>query len=480
MVDFEKCSLRPPGKSFDPVEAYGSKNPTLFTLKINHGGFFTLRSPRRYMNGKVNCFDGVDSDEFSIHELSEMLKLLCYKNESMFYHFKIPNSGLDLGLKPLVSNSDVTDMVKQVGSIKVIEVYIELWLSAIDYESMSNPAKMSTIDTDVPKSMSNPLPMKKIGFASKPKKKFIKKLSKKALSKEVFKQWDGGVDVVQIGKEQGVDAVDIGKESKNGPSHFDMTNDFDPFLRITSIEDVQVDMGDFRRKYNKNSKWEGFIEHQIEKNDDFEDEELNLEDFDSYLWDVMNGMKNDFSSALVVEWNGDDKYQVIRPKGYQCVVNMSTKVCTCRRWELTRIPCKHAAAAINDMGNNGMGNNGMYYVPIELIPPKHHPQVGRPPKKRNKSAMEVEEMEKHGKLTRARKTVRCLLCKQIGHNRRSCKGQTIETKTNPGNKKRKIASQGKSSSQPPPISSPVRPLQGIVIRDSPSANTRSSRLQVSS
>ncbi|GJW00836.1 mutator type transposase [Tanacetum coccineum] len=181
-----------------------------------------------------------------------------------------------------------------------------------------------------------------------------------------------------------------------------------------------------------------------------------------------------------VEWNGDDKYQVIRPKGYQCVVNMSTKVCTCRRWELTRIPCKHAAAAINDMGNNGMGNNGMYYVPIELIPPKHHPQVGRPPKKRNKSAMEVEEMEKHGKLTRARKTVRCLLCKQIGHNRRSCKGQTIETKTNPGNKKRKIASQGKSSSQPPPISSPVRPSQGIVIRDSPSANTRSSRLQVSS
>ncbi|GKC72409.1 mutator type transposase, partial [Tanacetum coccineum] len=89
-----------------------------------------------------------------------------------------------------------------------------------------------------------------------------------------------------------------------------------------------------------------------------------------------------------VEWNGDDKYQVIRPKGYQCVVNMSTKVCTCRRWELTRIPCKHAVAAINDIENNDM-----------VI----------------------------------------------------------------GNKKRKIAAQGKSSSQPPPVSSPARPSQGIIL-----------------
>ncbi|GKC55287.1 mutator type transposase, partial [Tanacetum coccineum] len=105
---------------------------------------------------------------------------------------------------------------------------------------------------------------------------------------------------------------------------------------------------------------------------------------------------------------------------------------------------------------------------------------GRPPKKRKKSAMEVEEMVKHEKLTRAGKTVRCLLCKQLGHNRRSCKGQTMEPKTNPGNKKRKTAAQGKSSSQPPPVSSPARPSQCIMIRDSPSANTRSSRLQVSS
>nr|GEV09807.1 hypothetical protein [Tanacetum cinerariifolium] len=56
----------------------------------------------------------------------------------------------------------------------------------------------------------------------------------------------------------------------------------------------------------------------------------------------------------------------------------------------------------------------------------------------------------------------------------------MEPKTNPGNKKRKTAAQGKSSSQPPPVSSLARPSQGIMIRDSPSTNTRSLRLQVSS
>ncbi|GJW02078.1 hypothetical protein Tco_1560934 [Tanacetum coccineum] len=45
---------------------------------------------------------------------------------------------------------------------------------------------------------------------------------------------------------------------------------------------------------------------------------------------------------------------------------------------------------------------------------------------------------------------------------------------------KETAAQGKSSSQPPLVSSLARPSQGIVIRDSPSANTRSSRLQVSS
>ena len=60
------------------------------------------------------------------------------------------------------------------------------------------------------------------------------------------------------------------------------------------------------------------------------------------------------SSKYRVTWNGGQKYQVNGPWGEQCVMDISSKTCSCRRWELTGMPCKHAVATINDMGNNGM------------------------------------------------------------------------------------------------------------------------------
>ncbi|GJT06823.1 transposase, MuDR [Tanacetum coccineum] len=63
-------------------------------------------------------------------------------------------------------------------------------------------------------------------------------------------------------------------------------------------------------------------------------------------------------------------------------------------------------------------------TPITLTPPNYKPPVGRPRKKRRKSAAEIyDNLVKKGKLSRAGKTVTCLKCGQQGHNKRSCKGQ---------------------------------------------------------
>ncbi|GKD92265.1 mutator type transposase [Tanacetum coccineum] len=63
-------------------------------------------------------------------------------------------------------------------------------------------------------------------------------------------------------------------------------------------------------------------------------------------------------------------------------------------------------------------------TPITLTAPNYKPPIGRPKKKRRKSAAEIyDNLVKRGKLSRAGGTVTCLKCGQQGHNQRSCKGQ---------------------------------------------------------
>nr|GEW80954.1 transposase, mutator type [Tanacetum cinerariifolium] len=105
----------------------------------------------------------------------------------------------------------------------------------------------------------------------------------------------------------------------------------------------------------------------------------------------------------------------------QCVVNMDRRVCSCRKWELARITCKHVVAAIYNMYKNEMGVgipkhwvhaayrletweyvysfkinpcNGREMWPVVesktvIIPHNHKSQVGRPLKKRKKSVDEL-------------------------------------------------------------------------------------------
>ena len=155
-------------------------------------------------------------------------------------------------------------------------------------------------------------------------------------------------------------------------------------------------------------------------------------------------------------WNGTTKYEVYGPWHDQHVVDMGEMTCTCRKWELNGIPCKHAIATIHEMGDSGETVGELYtYVnkvyllstwreaysnkvepikgrvmwpksncPFTLTPPPHHTQPGRPKVKRKRSADEKSLSQSQGKrLTRKFVSVRCGKCKNRGHNARSCKGQ---------------------------------------------------------
>ncbi|CAI9261197.1 unnamed protein product [Lactuca saligna] len=173
-----------------------------------------------------------------------------------------------------------------------------------------------------------------------------------------------------------------------------------------------------------------------------------------------------WASQYTVRWNGSDKYQVQGPWQDQHVVDMVERVCNCRKWELTGLPCKHVIAVLNDKADNGdeVGELHTYahrvhwletwktaYVykvepikgramwpisecPIKITPPIHKNQPGRPKKKMRHSAEEKSQKKgdnvasgsgsqsniasRSGKLTRKFIQVTCSKCK--------IKGTTLE------------------------------------------------------
>ncbi|KAK9048569.1 hypothetical protein SSX86_032465 [Deinandra increscens subsp. villosa] len=169
-----------------------------------------------------------------------------------------------------------------------------------------------------------------------------------------------------------------------------------------------------------------------------------------------------------------------KAKAYKCNISPSTKVlfqvkeldevcvdiekktCTCRKWNLTGIPCFHACAVYGFLQLpveeyvDHYYSKEMYLKAYEnYIPPlpseKYWPQVdlpldpppikigpGRPKKNRKKDPH--EDPKKPGKLTRHGVKMSCSVCKSRTHNIRTCpnKGKVLIQPKKPRGRPRKI------------------------------------------
>ncbi|GKE41449.1 hypothetical protein Tco_1468733, partial [Tanacetum coccineum] len=108
---------------------------------------------------------------------------------------------------------------------------------------------------------------------------------------------------------------------------------------------------------------------------------------------IMESIKKE-AHLIKVQWNGGNKYHV------SAYWNMS----------------------LNDRASPPPGSEKST-CSTTLLPPKHHVQVGRPKKKRKRSKHEDEPFMKDGKLSKKRRTITCQSCRNIGHNKATCKGQ---------------------------------------------------------
>nr|GEW41281.1 hypothetical protein [Tanacetum cinerariifolium] len=138
-------------------------------------------------------------------------------------------------------------------------------------------------------------------------------------------------------------------------------------------------------------------------------------------WDALEGV---YKKIL---WNAAKATsEVTRPYKDQYVVNMDRRVCSCRKWELTGIPCKHAVAAIYNMSENSVrvGIPEQWVYAAYRIETWAHVYSFKPPKKRKKPNDEIaSQRSSSGKLSRNGKSVSCGKCGNVGHNRKGCRVQ---------------------------------------------------------
>nr|KAJ0185193.1 hypothetical protein LSAT_V11C900500550 [Lactuca sativa] len=117
--------LRLSSTSFDPRVVYDG-HPTLFTIKLHHGGEFTKFPNVNYIEGTVTYVDMVDIEEFSIHEMDAIMKGLGYSVPPViYYHFRVPKGDMHFGLRALGNDDDVLSLSQYVKEHKLIRVYTE-------------------------------------------------------------------------------------------------------------------------------------------------------------------------------------------------------------------------------------------------------------------------------------------------------------------------------------------------------------------
>ncbi|GJT59899.1 heat stress transcription factor B-4-like protein [Tanacetum coccineum] len=118
----------------EQLESTYDNAPNMFSIRIHHGGKFQRYPGRMYVSGRVDIFDMVDIDLFTVVALNMMVLKLGYTGESelMFYNYLRPLTSLDEGLYALACEEDVRCLATLVRSFKLIEVYIEHGVTVLD------------------------------------------------------------------------------------------------------------------------------------------------------------------------------------------------------------------------------------------------------------------------------------------------------------------------------------------------------------
>ncbi|GKD47612.1 zinc finger, SWIM-type containing protein [Tanacetum coccineum] len=274
-----------------PIEY--EKDPGLFSLKIYHAGKFKyVDDKRKYVNGLVAYVDWCDIDKFSVHEIHGVMEKLGYVNDDpIYYHYLIPGTNLDMGLRALGNDLDVRGLGRYIKNNKLIMVYCEHFETKLD--TYASPPPTSTV---VIEEMPSSTPV------AKPTK-----------TKRLLLEYTPTVNV-----EDQVVANENANETVDGIMQelMSMNYEFDPFEdNMTASLNDQPSVNEHERaRDNNNEPEETLVEGETvaedkedsstkEGDSDSDDDEDYFVDKDTYLEEVNVDMVDyHFNIDVEVEW----------------------------------------------------------------------------------------------------------------------------------------------------------------------------------
>ncbi|KAH7842659.1 hypothetical protein Vadar_007781 [Vaccinium darrowii] len=158
---------------------------------------------------------------------------------------------------------------------------------------------------------------------------------------------------------------------------------------------------------------------------------------------------------FIKEWAGEYSVIYASPQKFEVsspltsfIVDLGMKTCSCRKWDVTGIPCTHVCAAMlkdrvipkdyisYDYHTETFKASYAYLInPVpdhstwlrieydDIMPPPYRRKTGRPRKLRRRGEDETNnpKQRKRPWIRKKPEVMRCSRCKTVGHNVRSCK-----------------------------------------------------------
>ncbi|KAK8497124.1 hypothetical protein V6N12_019279 [Hibiscus sabdariffa] len=404
---------------------HGSNN---FTCVIHYGGDFVMSPRMKYTSKRVANFDFVDVDTFSTFTLCEMVEKLIVDAPFAVY-WRVPNAALSTAsVKPLKTDHDCIAMMNSLPDNRHIHIYMKPVRVVADeevnedLEDLNEEEEIYEADHDDEEEVNED---EIHGAATGQEEAYVNEEEAEVYEDEEIHVDANEEDVAATATEEEKEEVNVATTEEEGDAATEEEEEGDTATEeevdvaeeeedSEATEEFDVSDHEYDWAGDEECRQDDGIGFRVQRNmDGFGPDGVNLNEKDKEP-----ESETDNSEDLYSDHGSDSD----RP----------------RKWDLTGIPCSHAASVfrlnnlrpehfVNECYHNStqLAIYSNMITPIKvtdmepILPPIIRRPPGRPTKKRR---LEPDEITKP-KLSRRGMQANCTKCGKQGYNRRTCRGE---------------------------------------------------------